>query len=74
MTERDQVQPDDLEPDPVTNSPQTGHAAIDDALLGLVDLASTPLSDHHDRLAAAHDVLHEALERPDDQPAKPEPR
>ena len=74
MTEPNQVQPDDPEPDPVTGPPQTGHAAIDEAMLGLVDLTSAPLSDHHDRLAKAHEVLHEALERPDDQPEKAEPR
>jgi hypothetical protein len=74
VTEPNQVQSDDLEPDPVTGPPQTGHATIDDALLGLADLASAPLSDHHDRLATAHEVLHEALERPDDQAEKAEPR
>jgi len=74
VTEPNQVQPDDLEPDPVTGPPQTGHAAIDSAMLGLADLASAPLSGHHDRLATAHEVLHEALQRPEDQPEKAEPR
>jgi hypothetical protein len=67
VTEPNQGQLDDLEPDPATNPPQTGDAAIDDAMLGLADLTSAPLSDHHDRLAQAHEVLHEALDRPDDR-------
>jgi hypothetical protein len=54
------------EPDEMTSPPQTGHPTIDEALLSLVDLDSAPLSDHHDRLAKAHEVLHEALDRPDD--------
>lgn len=67
MTELNQGQSEDLESDPATDPPQTGHAAIDDALLGLADLTSAPLSDHHDRLAKAHEVLHEALDRPNEQ-------
>ena len=74
MTEPNQGQLDDLEPDPVPSPPQTGDARIDDALLGLADLASAPLSDHHDRLAKAHEVLHEALDRPDHQPENAESR
>ena len=74
MTKPNQVQPDDLDQDPVASPPQTGHAAIDDALLGLGDLGSAPLSDHHDRLATAHEALHQALERSDDQTEKAEPR
>ena len=74
MTEPNQGQLDDLEPDSVVSPPQTGHAAIDDALLGLADLASAPLSDHHDRLAKAHEVLHEALDRADDQPKNADSR
>jgi hypothetical protein len=73
VTEPNQGQLNDLEPDPAASTPQTGHAAIDDALLGLADLASAPLSDHHDRLAKAHEVLHEALDRPDDRPENAEP-
>ena len=53
--------------DLVTSPPQTGHAAIDDALRELADLASAPLADHHDRLANAHEALDEALDRPEDQ-------
>jgi hypothetical protein len=67
MTEPDQGQLDDLEPDPATSPPQTGHAQIDDALRGIADLASAPLADHHDRLAKAHEVLDAALHRPDNQ-------
>jgi hypothetical protein len=51
--------------DTVIDRPQTGYAAIDDALLGVADLMSTPLADHHDRLAQAHEVLHDALDRSD---------
>jgi hypothetical protein len=67
MTEPDQGQLDDLEPDPGINPPQTGHTQIDDALRGLADLASAPLADHHDRLAKTHEVVDEALHRPDSQ-------
>jgi hypothetical protein len=74
VTEANRGQLDDLEPDPPASPPQTGHAAIDDALLGLADLASAPLSDHQDRLAKAHEVLHEALDRPDDRPESAESR
>jgi hypothetical protein len=57
----------DLAPDPGTSPPRTGHAAVDDALHELADLGSAPLADHHDRLAKAHEALHEALDRPDNQ-------
>jgi hypothetical protein len=69
MTEPEQGQLDDRdrEPDPATSQSQTGHAAIDDALRGLADLASAPLADHHERLANAHEVLDAALDRPDSQ-------
>ncbi|MGH3340661.1 MAG: hypothetical protein ACRDPL_17775, partial [Propionibacteriaceae bacterium] len=62
------------EPNEVTSPPLTDNATIDGALLGLADLASAPLSDHHDRLAKAHDVLHEALDPPEDQSENAEPR
>jgi hypothetical protein len=62
------------EPNEVTRPPLTGNATIDDALLGLADLESAPLSDHHDRLAKAHEALHEALDPPEDQSEQAEPR
>jgi uncharacterized protein YjlB len=37
-------------------------------------LASAPLSDHHDRLAKAHEVLHVALDRAEDQLGNAESR
>jgi len=43
--------------------PSTGDAEIDRALSELADLPSMPLSEHHDRLAAVHEVLHQALDR-----------
>ena len=46
--------------------PQTGDAEIDRALGELTDLSSAPLSEHHDRLAQAHEVLHRALDRTDE--------
>jgi hypothetical protein len=46
--------------------PQTGDAEIDRALGELTDLPSAPLSEHHDRLAAVHEVLHRALDRTDE--------
>ena len=62
------------EPNEMTAPPLTGNATIDDALRGLADLASTPLPDHHDRLATAHESLHEALDPPEDQSEHVEPR
>jgi hypothetical protein len=67
MTAPEREHLDDREPDSATSPSQTGHAAIDDALGGLADLASAPLADHHDRLANAHEVLDAALHRPDNQ-------
>ena len=49
-------------------APSTGDPAIDEALQGLRDLPSTPLAEHHDRLAQAHETLHTALERSGDEP------
>ena len=46
--------------------PSTGDPEIDGALSELVGLTSTPLSEHHDRLAAVHEVLHHALDRNDE--------
>jgi hypothetical protein len=46
--------------------PQTGDGEIDGALSELADLPTTPLSEHHDRLAAVHEVLHHALDRADE--------
>lgn len=46
--------------------PQTGDAEIDRALMGLTDLPSTPLDEHHDRLSSVHEVLHRALDRTDE--------
>ncbi|MFL6043912.1 MAG: hypothetical protein ACJ72M_02215 [Propionibacteriaceae bacterium] len=64
MTEPGHNQPEDL--DLPSSSPQTGHPAVDDALAGLADLESAPLAEHHDRLAKAHEVLQEALDRADE--------
>jgi hypothetical protein len=46
--------------------PQTSDAEIDTALGALTDLPSLPLSEHHDRLASVHEVLHRALDRTDE--------
>ena len=46
--------------------PQTGDTEIDRALSELTDLPSTPLDEHHDRLASLHEVLHRALDRTDE--------
>jgi len=40
----------------------TGDAEVDAALRALDDLAETPLAEHHDRLAAAHERIHAALD------------
>jgi hypothetical protein len=48
--------------------PTTGDPRIDEALQSLHDLPSTPLAEHHDRLAGAHEALHAALERSGDEP------
>jgi hypothetical protein len=49
-------------------APATGVPAIDDALQSLPGLQSTPLAEHHDRLARAHEALHVALERSGEEP------
>ena len=74
MTEPYDGQAADLAPDPGTSPPRTGHAAVDDALHELADLESAPLADHHDRLAKAHEALHEALDHPDNQRDDGKPR
>jgi hypothetical protein len=48
--------------------PATGDPVIDDALRGLRDLPSTPLAEHSDRLAQAHEALQAALERSGNEP------
>ena len=50
-----------VDPEGVVALPMTGQVAVDEALLGLAELASTPLPDHHDQLARAHERLHDAL-------------
>jgi hypothetical protein len=49
-------------------APSTGEPIVDEALRGLSELRSTPLAEHHDRLAQAHEALHLALERSGDEP------
>jgi hypothetical protein len=72
VTEDSRGEPEDA--DPAISPLQTGNPAVDDALAGLADLASAPVADHHDRLAQAHAVLHEALDPPDeDQSDQAEP-
>lgn len=56
----------DADPGAAVEPPRTDDAAIDEALLALGDLPETPLPEHHDRLARAHEVLHSALEREDE--------
>jgi hypothetical protein len=55
----------EVDPTGVAGPPTTDDATIDDALLGLGELAATPLPEHHDRLAQVHEVLHAALDRAD---------
>jgi hypothetical protein len=64
VTDQDHGQLEDSEP--ATSLPQTGNATVDDALLRLTDLSSLPLAEHHDRLTRAHEALHEALDRGED--------
>ena len=40
----------------------TGNAAVDEALADLAELDGVPLTEHHDRLARAHEVLRSTLE------------
>lgn len=54
---------DDLDPEAVVGPPVTGEASVDDALLGLAELALAPVAEHPDRLAQAHERLHQALDR-----------
>ncbi len=50
---------------PTTPPGATGDPAIDAALADLDDLDEAAVSEHHDRLARAHETLHAALDRPD---------
>ncbi|GAA1396214.1 hypothetical protein [Luteococcus peritonei] len=54
------------EPDPQPafseQPPQTGNRLVDQAMAELASLAEAPLEEHHDRLAAAQDVLTSVLE------------
>ena len=70
MTERPAERPADGDPSTDVGPPPTEDAAIDEALLALGDLGATPLPEHHDRLARAHEVLHSALQR-EDEPTEP---
>jgi hypothetical protein len=52
-----------------TNGPLvTGDTAIDEALARLAELDAVPLSEHHDVLARAHEVLRTALEAGSGEP------
>lgn len=48
---------------PTGDRPVTGEPAVDETLAELADLAAAPLSEHHDRLARAHERLHQTLNR-----------
>jgi hypothetical protein len=63
VTEQDHTQLQN--PQPPMDPLQTGNAVVDEALLGLADLTSAPLPEHHDRLAKAHEVLQDTLDRGD---------
>jgi hypothetical protein len=72
MTQQSEGEFEDVES--TVDLPETGNPAVDDALLGLADLASAPLEEHHDRLAQVHAALQDALDRPDeDQSPNAEP-
>jgi hypothetical protein len=43
--------------------PETGHAEVDAATARLAELDDAPLAEHHQRLAEAHDILHDMLYR-----------
>lgn len=49
----------------------TGEPAVDAALSGVQDLASRPLSEHHEHLSRAHEALHGVLHEPS-RPAESE--
>lgn len=44
----------------------TGNADVDAALARLADLDGADLTDHHERLAAAHETLHGVLDEATD--------
>ena len=48
--------------------PVTGDLAVDEALARLAELDEIPLSEHHDVLASAHEVLRTALEAGSGEP------
>ena len=54
--------------DPTASDPPvTGLPAVDEALRRLGDLDEKPVSEHHDALAGAHEILHTELQTPPDQ-------
>ena len=48
-------------------APTTGLPSVDEALSRLDKLAERPVSEHHDVLAGAHEVLHTELQPPSDR-------
>ena len=62
MTETGTPSSGPAEPSP----PATGEPSIDEALGRLSELRHLPVDQHYDRLAQAHTVLHEVLDRDGD--------
>ena len=48
-------------PEQRTTPPQTSDESIDEALRSVAEIEQRPLSEHHDQLVSAHEVLHQAL-------------
>jgi hypothetical protein len=58
------------QPDTAPSPPRTGIEQVDEVTQRLADLPDIPLSEHHDRLAEAQAVLHDALHA---EPTPPQP-
>lgn len=63
MTEQHEL----IEPD-LPEAPVTGNPRVDRAVASVADLADLPVAEQHDRLTAAHESLHRALDAEDDAP------
>ncbi|MGO1973208.1 MAG: hypothetical protein ACTH2Q_09655 [Propionibacteriaceae bacterium] len=49
-------------------APVTGNARVDRAVSSVADLADLRVAEQHDRLTAAHEALHQALDAEDEGP------
>lgn len=62
------AQPDRPGAAAATDPPRTGNPAVDAACASVADLTEVPAAGHYDKLAAAHQALHDALNATSDSP------